>query len=268
MRIGIFDSGLGGLHVFQQIVKRLPQYDYVFLADAKNLPYGTKSSAQIYRLTKAGVQFLFEKDCALVILACNTASTQALRRLQQQWLPKHYSDRRVLGITVPTIENITNHRGKIIGVLATPSTIRSKVFQKEIKKRYPGTQVVTVAAPQLVTAIESANPQQMIKVLQAPIQKLQRCNIEKIILACTHFGLIQKEIKALLGKKIQVIVPAKELPKQLTAYLSLHPEIQRKLEHHKMRAYFTTSESKKYTALVKKWFNKKLPFKEVRFTIS
>jgi glutamate racemase len=262
MRIGIFDSGLGGLHVFQQILKRLPQYDYVFLADAKNVPYGTKSPTQIYQLTKAGVNFLFEKDCTLVILACNTASTQALRKLQQQWLPKHWLGRRVLGITVPTIENVERYRGKTIGVLATPSTIKSKVFQQEIRKRFPGTKAVGVAAPKLVTAIESANPQRIIKALRAPIQKLQDRHAEKVILACTHFGLIQKEIQALLGNKVKVIVPANQLPYQVASYLRQHPEIKRRLTHKHNQEYFTTAEPKQYSSIVKKWFRKNASFQQ------
>ena len=256
MRIGIFDSGLGGLHVFQQIVKRLPQYDYVFLADAKNLPYGTKPPAQIYRLTKAGVKFLFEKNCTLVILACNTASTQALRKLQQQWLPKHWPNRRVLGITVPTIENVEHYRNKTIGVLATPSTIRSNVFQQEIQQRFPGTLVIGIAAPQLVTAIESANSQKINKALRAPIQQLQNKKVEKVILACTHFGLIQKEIQALFGNKVKVIVPANRLSYQVALYLRQHPEIKRRLTHKHNREYFTTAEPKQYSVIVKKWFCK------------
>lgn len=262
MRIGIFDSGLGGLHVFQQIVKKLPQYDYVFLADAKNLPYGTKSSAQIYRLTKAGVKFLLEKDCTLVILACNTASTQALRKLQQQWLPKTWPERRVLGITVPTIENVARYRGKTIGVLATPSTIKSKVFQREIRLRYPGTRVIGVAAPQLVTAIESASSSKIIRALRAPIQQLQNKKIEKVILACTHFGLVQKEIQTLLGNKVKVIVPANRLHYQVASYLRQHPEIKSQLTRKQTREYFTTAEPKQYSAIVKKWFGKSASFQQ------
>jgi glutamate racemase len=153
-------------------------------------------------------------------------------------------------------------------VLATPSTIKSKIFQQEIQKRFPGTHVIAVSTPALVTAIESANPQKIIAALRRPIQKLLGEHVEKVILACTHFGLVVKEIQFLLGKQVQVIVPAKELPKRLAAYLQVHTEIRQKLSRYKTREYFTTADQKNYSVIVKEWFNKKISLKKAKFTIS
>ena len=98
MKIGVFDSGLGGLFTLKALAKKLPQYDYVYLGDTKRLPYGSRSHEVIYQFLKEGVDFLFSKDCALIIVACNTASAEALRELQQKYLPTAYPDKKVLGM--------------------------------------------------------------------------------------------------------------------------------------------------------------------------
>ena len=103
MHIGVFDSGLGGLAILKAIKKRLPQYSYIYLGDNARAPYGDRSQDTIYEYTRQGVEFLFRNNCKLVILACNTASARALRRLQQEWLPAHYPDRHVLGVIIPLV---------------------------------------------------------------------------------------------------------------------------------------------------------------------
>src|SRR5437016_1812863 len=123
MKIGVFDSGVGGLIILKSIVQRLPEYDYVYLGDTKHVPYGPRSQDEIYRLTRRAVEFLFENDCQLIIIACNTSSSRALRKLQRQYLPKHYPDRRILGVIVPTIETAARHNR--IGLIATKATVSS-----------------------------------------------------------------------------------------------------------------------------------------------
>src|ERR1700722_1467195 len=123
MKIGIFDSGLGGLGVSKAIMAKLPKYDYVYLGDTKNLPYGNKSQSQIFSLTTKALRFLFAQDCKLVIIACNTSSAKALRKIQREFLPKYFPDRKVLGVIVPTIEAVAQGPGLPsdgnIGIIAT-----------------------------------------------------------------------------------------------------------------------------------------------------
>lgn len=242
MQIGIFDSGLGGLHVLQQIVKKLPRYNYLAYSDTANLPYGTKSPAQIYKLVSRALHYLFTHDCKLVILACNTASAQALRKIQQQWLPKHFPDRRVLGIVIPTIEHVEKYKGKCIGILATPSTIRSKVFQTEIRTRFPGTQVVGIPTSKLVLAVESGKPKLVRSVLHTLQPKFS--GIEILILACTHFGIIAKEIQQVIPPGVKIIVPAQALPAQLAAYLKRHPEIEKRISKNRKQTFVRTKKEK------------------------
>ena len=103
-RIGVFDSGLGGISVLKKFLTELPDYHYLYLGDTARVPYGDKSPDIIYNYTIQAVDFLFKQGCNLVIIACNTASAQALRRLQQEWLPKNYPQRRVLGVIKPLAE--------------------------------------------------------------------------------------------------------------------------------------------------------------------
>ena len=142
MRVGIFDSGLGGLIIAKAIRKAMPEYDYVYLGDTKRVPYGNRSHEAVYEFTKEAVSYLFKKEnCAIVIIACNTSSARALRRIQQEYLV-HYnhsrkimgeSERKILGVLIPTAEECAKY--KKVGILGTLGTIISNTFPNEIKKR-------------------------------------------------------------------------------------------------------------------------------------
>ena len=133
MKIGIFDSGLGGLLVAKAIRKVMPEYDYVYLGDTKRVPYGNRSYETVYEFTKQGIDYLFKKeDCAIVILACNTASARALRRLQEEYLAQNFPKRKILGVLIPRAEEAVNF--KRVGVLATQGTVSSDTFVNEIHK--------------------------------------------------------------------------------------------------------------------------------------
>jgi glutamate racemase len=142
MKIGIFDSGLGGLFVARALVKNLPQYDYVYLGDTQRVPYGNRSHETVYQFLREAVDYLFAHDCELIIVACNTASAKALRRIQQEYLPKHYPQRRVLGIIIPTAEAaLKNDTTRRIGLLATQGTVDSNAYVKELKKIRPNPEI-------------------------------------------------------------------------------------------------------------------------------
>ena len=142
MAVGIFDSGLGGLTVFDAAQKRLPDVPFIYMADSAHAPYGVRTSDDIYDLTCQSVQRLFDAGCDLVILACNTASTKALRKIQQEWLPNHYPDRRVLGVVIPLAESAVQWtRYGRIGVIGTRATIESGVYREEILKLSPNVKI-------------------------------------------------------------------------------------------------------------------------------
>ena len=115
MKLGVFDSGLGGLSIARAIQDKIPGLDMVYFGDTLRVPYGNRSDEAIYRFTKRAIDFLFSQDCVLIIIACNTASARALRRLQIDYLPHAYPGLNVLGVIVPTLEEAIDHDEKNVG---------------------------------------------------------------------------------------------------------------------------------------------------------
>ena len=134
--IGVFDSGFGGLTILKAFLEKLPQYDYIYLGDNARAPYGNKSEEVIYKYTCQAADFLFKKGCELIIIACNTSSAKALRKIQQEWIPKHYPDKKVLGVLIPTAEEAAqkSRYGKIGIIGRTPFLHR----RWRIIQVYPG----------------------------------------------------------------------------------------------------------------------------------
>ncbi len=154
--IGIFDSGIGGLTVLKEIIKKLPQYDYIYLGDNARAPYGSRSFETVYQYTLECVQKLFSMNCNLVILACNTASSKALRNIQQLDLPKIAPDKRVLGVIRPTSELAGKFtKTKHIGILGTTGTVQSNSYKIEIEKFFPDVKVFQQACPMWVPLAEN-----------------------------------------------------------------------------------------------------------------
>ena len=136
--IGFFDSGFGGLTVLRRVVEALPQYDYLYLGDNARAPYGSRSQNVVYDFTRQAVEYLFRRGCPLIIIACNTSSAKALRRIQQEYLPVSYPDRRVLGVVRPLVEEVAD-RGTFrrVGLLATEGVVASEAYLREIEKLDP-----------------------------------------------------------------------------------------------------------------------------------
>src|ERR1044072_7669238 len=154
--IRIFDSGYGGFKVMKEIVKKLPQYDYMYLGVNARAPYGNRSFDTVYRYTLQCVEWFFQQGCPLVILACNTASAKALRTIQQSDLPKLHPDKRVLGVIRPTTEIVGQFtKSRKIGILATTGTVQSGSYLIEIEKFFPDITVYQEAAPMWVPIVEN-----------------------------------------------------------------------------------------------------------------
>ncbi|HET9641546.1 MAG TPA: aspartate/glutamate racemase family protein, partial [Candidatus Paceibacterota bacterium] len=145
-KIGVFDSGLGGLHVLKSIAAALPDYDYLYLGDTARAPYGDRPQDTIYTYTKQAVDFLFKHGAGLVIIACNTASSEALRRIQDEYGAK----KKVLGVLIPAAEEAVEKTAGRVGVIATHGTVASKKFVRELKKLDPLVRVYQQACPLLV----------------------------------------------------------------------------------------------------------------------
>ncbi|WP_306132876.1 glutamate racemase [Roseivivax marinus] len=235
MAVGIFDSGLGGLTVLDAVARRLPEVEFTYLGDNANAPYGVRDADAIYELTVAGVQRLFDEGCKLVILACNTASAAALRRMQEGWIP---TDKRVLGVFVPLIEALTERRWgdnspprevavNCVALFATPATVRSRAFQRELSFRAVGVDVEAQACGGLVDAIEEGDMILAEALVRSHVDALKRKMPEPqaAMLGCTHYPLLQETFQEALGPDVRVFSQADVVAESLADYLARRPEM-------------------------------------------
>lgn len=263
---GIFDSGFGGLEILREITKKLPQYKYIYLGDTQRAPYGSRNQIAIYQFTQEAVDFLFKKGCKLIIIACNTASSEALRKIQQNYLPSHYPKKRVLGVIIPACEDaVIKTKNNKIGVIATESAVSSGAFIRELKKINPKIKVFQKACPLLAPIIEAGEQNSpLIDIyLKKCLSPLLKANIDTLILGCTHYGLISKKIQAIIGKNIKIISEGKIVAEKLKQYLARHPEIEKQLKKETSVKFLTTDLTEKFATLGSKFFGKTINPKKV-----
>ncbi len=265
MKIGVFDSGLGGLFVLRSIQKQLPQYDYVYFGDTARVPYGNRSQAEIYRFTRQGVEYLFKHGCVLVILACNTASAQALRRIQREYLPKHFPNRRVLGVIIPTVEAALEKNPKSVGIVATQSTVDANAYVKEFFKRKEHLRVMQQAAPQLVPLVENDQVPEAKRMVRAYVQSLAHARPSIVILGCTHYGMLRVAFRKNFPTKTKLLVQNDIIPQKLKSYLNHHPDLTEKLSRRHSVAINLTAVSPHVRQHAWKWFGKRALLRTVRF---
>ena len=235
MAVGIFDSGLGGLTGLDAVTRRLPDVDFIYLGDNAHTPYGVRDPQDIYELTTAATQRLFDAGCNLVILACNTASAAALRRMQESWVPP---GKRVLGVFVPLIEALTErHWGdnspprevgvKHVALFATPATVRSRAFQRELAFRAIGVDVEAQACGGVVDAIEEGDMILAEALVRSHVDALKRKMPEPdaAVLGCTHYPLMEEIFQDALGPQVKVFSQASLVAESLADYLQRRPEM-------------------------------------------
>lgn len=209
-------------------------YDYLYMGDNARAPYGDRSSETIYEYTLQAVEWFFKMGCPLVILACNTASAEALRRIQQNDLERIGAEKRILGVIRPTAEIIgTYTRNKAIGVLGTHGTIDSNIYATEINEFYPDVNVYQHACPLWVPMIENNehNSEAAEKFVRKDVQALmqQSADIDTVLLGCTHYPLLMDTIQRQLPEHVKVVTQAQIVAASLTDYLQRHPEITRQI---------------------------------------
>jgi glutamate racemase len=244
--IGVFDSGLGGLTVLKHFLKHLPQYDYLYLGDNARVPYGNKSQDLIYTYSQEAVDFLFSQGAEIIIFACNSASSQALRKIQTEYLPKKYPDKKVLGVIRPLAEEIAkNDKIKTVGVIGTRATINSHVYQEEIKALRSDLKVIEKATPLLVPLIEEnwAHKPEARKILKSYLRELKMKQVDALVLACTHYPYMLKTIREIMPQRCLVSDPGEVVALSLKDYLLRHKDIQLKTSIKPKRLFFTTDSS-------------------------
>lgn len=280
MSIGVFDSGVGGLTVHHRLVERFPEADFIYLADQANAPYGGRPGEEIVELTKAGCVRLFDEGCDLVVLACNTAASVALRRLQQTWLPGYRRDLgrpiNVLGIVVPTIEAATGlpweheaqwreekaEKLEILGVFSTPATTRSRVYEIEIDKRRQDVAVFSEPCPELARMIEANAPRdELAATIQGHAKALATRigrNPDRAILGCTHYEIVADLFQAALPPGTPLIRQPDATADALERYFARHPEFQPGTGA--VRRFLTTGEPGAQNSLVETFWGGPLSF--------
>tara|TARA_R110002124_G_scaffold114463_14_gene269028 strand:- start:5976 stop:6785 length:810 start_codon:yes stop_codon:yes gene_type:complete len=266
MPVGIFDSGLGGLTVQQAIAMRLPEQAVVYLGDNKHAPYGVRDHEDIYELTKAAVERLWVEGCDLVIIACNTASAVAVKRMQETWLPK---DKRVLGVFVPLIEAVTERQWgdnsaprevdvKQVALFATPATVATRAFQRELAFRAIGVDVEAQPCGGLVDAMEDNDLELAEALVQSHVSALLRRmpNPQAAVLGCTHYPILKDIFQAALGTGVEVYSQGNIVAESLSDYLGRHPSF---AENGGAR-FLTTGDAAKVSTAATRFLGKKMVF--------
>jgi glutamate racemase len=268
--IGVFDSGFGGLTVLKELEAALPRKDFLYLGDNARTPYGNRSFEIVYAYTLEAVKWLFGQGSRLVIIACNTAASKALRTIQQRDLPDIAPDRRVLGIIRPVTEWI-GHRTKSghIGILATAGTVASNSYAIEIKRYFPDATVVQEACPMWVPLIEndefrSDGADYFVK---QHIDRLLASDprIDTIVLACTHYPLLQRKISRYLPPGILVVSQGKIVADSLEDYMKRHPEIDARCSGHGRRDFYTSEKADVFDRLATLFYGKEIRSREMNF---
>jgi len=287
MKIGIFDSGFGGLTIYKSIRELLPEYDYVYLGDNARTPYGNRSFAAIFQFTKQCLDILVKEDCKLIVIACNTASAKALRTIQQTILPVEYPDRKILGIIRPSAEALASTltstltssqtstsfitstlkspaalvknnlaiAPKNVALWATEGTVKSNSFVLELEKLAPQLKLIQQACPMLVPLVEANEltgegiDYFIKKYWQATVY--QNPSIETLLLACTHYPLLYEKIRAAVPPKVQILVQGEIVAASLADYLHRHREVTSQLSQNGQQKFLTTDQTEGFDQLAK-----------------
>ncbi|SEM15577.1 glutamate racemase [Roseovarius azorensis] len=267
MAVGIFDSGLGGLTVWNAVSKRLPDVPFVYLGDNAHAPYGVRDADDIYELTTTSVDRLFSAGCDLVVLACNTASAAALRRMQESWVPP---GKRVLGVFVPLIEALTERQWgdnspprevavKNVALFATPATVASRAFQRELAFRAIGVDVEAQACGGVVDAIEEGDMILAEALVRSHVDALKRKmpHPEAAVLGCTHYPLVQEVFQDALGPEVAVYSQANLVAESLADYLERHPGMRGPGEQ---AMFLTTGDAKRVSSRATQFLRRQITF--------
>lgn len=273
MKIGIFDSGFGGLSIYKSIRTLLPEYDYVYLGDNARTPYGSRSFSAIFQFTKQCLDVLFAQDCKLIVIACNTASARALRTIQQNILPLEYPDKKVLGIIRPSAEALAkNHLHAIntnavalsglntehqahVALWATEGTVKSLSYPLELEKLAPKLRLIQQSCPMLVPLVEANEltgeglDYFIKKYWEATLA--QNPNIETLLLACTHYPLLYDKIRAQVPAKVQILTQGNIVAPSLQDYLLRHKEITASLSQNGTQRFLTTDQTEGFDKLAR-----------------
>ena len=255
--IGVFDSGVGGLTVLAEIRRKLPNENIVYLGDTKNFPYGSRNKEEIIEFSIQNVETLIKKQVKIIIIACGTATSQALDSLKERF------DIPIIGIIEPTVEYIKSQNYQEVGVIATEGTIRSGAWEQKLKEKIPEIKVTNKACPMLATIAEEGKAQSIegIKVIKEYMAPFKEKKIDKIILGCTHYPIYEKIIKEELGYEVELINTGVTVSKYLQKFLKEN-NLENKEKDKKENIYLTKPE-KEFKKIAKNILNENLDIQAI-----
>lgn len=254
-KIGLFDSGYGGLTILKGIRSLMPEYDYIYLGDNARAPYGSRSFDIVYQFTLEAVQKLFDLGCNLIVLACNTASAKALRSIQQNDLPVIDPEKRVLGVIRPTVEAIGDITGSgHVGLLATPGTVNSRSYNLEVEKLYgDNIRISELACPMWVPIVENGEADGdgadwFVKKYLSQILSHDP-EIDTILLGCTHYPILLPKIRKYCPGNIRIVAQGQLVAESLKNYLQRHPDMEKSIARNGSLKFYTTENPGKFNSL-------------------
>lgn len=257
--IGFFDSGFGGVTVLKPVMDLLPEYDYIYLGDNARAPYGNHSAQNIIKFSLQAVEYLISRGVKLIVFACNTASSTALEHIQNIY--KDNPEIIIIGVLIPVANHVSalNH-GSSVGIVGTKATINSNAYEIEINKINKNLKIFSKACPLLVPFIEENwhNTPEAKSVLKKYLMPLKNANINKLVLACTHYPIMEKQFKKIMGNKVKLITAGDITAKYLQNYLSEHPELEKQRTKNSKRIFLTTDDPKNMQNFIEKNFNMKI----------
>lgn len=248
--IGVFDSGVGGLTVVKEIFKYLPNYQIIYFGDTARLPYGTKGAEFVRRYSAKITNWLLEKEAKLIIIACHTSSAWASDSLKEQF--SSYGGFAEGGKAVPIFEMITPGAREVlratknqkIGIIGTPGTIKSGSWEKKLLELEPNLKIYSKPCPLFVPLVEEGWVDKKItkEIVKEYLEEFKERGIDSLILACTHYPILEKAIKEAMGAKIKIINPAESLAKELKLFLNDNLQITSKIKKGDNHQFFFSDE--------------------------
>lgn len=280
--IGVFDSGFGGLTVMAEIVRRLPQYDYLYLGDRARGPYGALSPRVIEHYTRLAIEYLFRQGCPLVILACNTASAWALRSVQQQLLPARYPQHRVLGVVRPSVEALAGLEpgalpgvtapgtaSGVVAVLATEATVAANSYRIELARLAPRLQLIQRSCPLWVPLVEDGElmgpgTEYFLHKYLDPLFSPSAAWPDRILLGCTHYPLLLPGIRSIVPEPVEVLSQPELVAERLADWLRRHPEMESRLDKSGRERFLVTANAERFTALASVFMGRCVEVEEIQ----
>lgn len=258
--IGVFDSGIGGTSILREIVRLLPNEDFIYLADSANAPYGQKSPEAILALCKKNVRFLLAKGCKLIVVACNTATTNAIAVLRETY------DVPFIGIEPAIKPAALNTKTNTIGILATKGTLNSKLFSDKLDLYTSNIKIIEVVGKGIVERLEQGDfeSEYLVSLIKSCISPMLKEQIDYLVLGCSHYPFLIPIISTLVSSTVKIIDSGEAVAKQTKHILLLNKLLYKGNQSGRL-TFYTNIDERVLCKICKMFFDKNT-FKVLKFS--